>query len=116
MNRTPLSPAVPKSSIAWSRPLNNREALNKARQLLSRGLGINKVARQVGLSNTTVARLKAEGEASPPPASKCAADPGASEGLADGRNRPETAHAGLDGGNAIGDEARVGGKSVLLRP
>jgi DNA invertase Pin-like site-specific DNA recombinase len=50
------------------RPLNNPEALNKARQLLSRGLGINKVARQVGLSNTTVARLKAE--TGGPPASR----------------------------------------------
>jgi DNA invertase Pin-like site-specific DNA recombinase len=56
------------------RPLNNPEALDKARQLLSRGLGINKVARQVGLSNTTVARLKAEKEARPPPASDCPAD------------------------------------------
>ena len=98
------------------RPLNNPEALDKARQLLSKGLGINKVARQVGLSNTTVARLKAEGKASPPPASECAADPDASEGLADGRNRPETEHARLDGGNATGDEARVGGKPVLLCP
>jgi hypothetical protein len=48
-------------------------------------------------------------------ARECAADPGASEGLPEGRNRLETEHAGLNGGNAIGDEARVGGKSVLLR-
>jgi DNA invertase Pin-like site-specific DNA recombinase len=42
------------------RPLNDPEAVIKARQWLRKGLGINKVARQVGLSNSTVARLKAE--------------------------------------------------------
>src|SRR6516225_2840698 len=42
------------------RPLNNPKALEKAREALSTGMGINKVARQVGLSNSTVARLKAE--------------------------------------------------------
>ena len=42
------------------RPLNDPEALDKARQGLSKGLGINKVAKLVGLSNGTVARLKAE--------------------------------------------------------
>jgi DNA invertase Pin-like site-specific DNA recombinase len=42
------------------RPLNDPLAPDKARQWLGRGLGINKVARQVGLSNSTVARLKAE--------------------------------------------------------
>ena len=42
------------------RPLNDPLALDKARQWLGRGMGINKVARQVGLSNSTVARLKAE--------------------------------------------------------
>jgi DNA invertase Pin-like site-specific DNA recombinase len=42
------------------RPLNDPQAVVKARQWLGRGLGINKVARQVGLSNSTVARLKAE--------------------------------------------------------
>jgi len=42
------------------RPLNDPKALEKARQALGRGMGINKVARQVGLSNSTVARLKAE--------------------------------------------------------
>ena len=42
------------------RPLNDPEALDKARQALTSGMGINKVARQVGLSNSTVARLKAE--------------------------------------------------------
>jgi DNA invertase Pin-like site-specific DNA recombinase len=42
------------------RPLNDPLALDKARKRLSSGLGINKVARQVGLSNSTVARLKAE--------------------------------------------------------
>jgi DNA invertase Pin-like site-specific DNA recombinase len=42
------------------RPLNNPKALEKARQALGTGMGINKVAQQVGLSNSTVARLKAE--------------------------------------------------------
>ena len=46
------------------RPLNDPQALDKARQWLGKGLGINKVARQVGLSNSTVARLKAEMAAS----------------------------------------------------
>src|SRR6266496_2328596 len=40
------------------RPLNDPHAVAKARQWLSKGLGINKVARQVGLSNSTVARIK----------------------------------------------------------
>jgi DNA invertase Pin-like site-specific DNA recombinase len=47
------------------RPLNDPQAVVKARQWLGRGLGINKVARQVGLSNSTVARIKAEMIASP---------------------------------------------------
>jgi DNA invertase Pin-like site-specific DNA recombinase len=42
------------------RPLNDPKAIDKARQGLAKGLGINKVARQVGLSNSTIARLKAE--------------------------------------------------------
>jgi integrase len=42
------------------RPLNDPEAIDRARQWLGKGVGINKVARQVGLSNSTVARLKAE--------------------------------------------------------
>ena len=42
------------------RPLNDPKAIDKARQWLEKGLGINKVARQVGLSNSTVAQLKAE--------------------------------------------------------
>jgi DNA invertase Pin-like site-specific DNA recombinase len=42
------------------RPLNNPKAVEKARQALGGGMGINKVARQVGLSNSTVARLKSE--------------------------------------------------------
>jgi DNA invertase Pin-like site-specific DNA recombinase len=46
------------------RPLNDPEALEKARQALGSGMGINKVARQVGLGNSTVARLKAEMAAS----------------------------------------------------
>ena len=47
------------------RPLNDPKAIDKARQGLAKGLGINKVARQVGLSNSTIARLKAEMVASP---------------------------------------------------
>lgn len=42
------------------RPLNDPEAIEKARQALGSGMGINKVARQVGLSNSTVARVKSE--------------------------------------------------------
>ena len=42
------------------RPLKNPEAIDKARGLLGKGLGINKVAAASWLSNTTVARLKAE--------------------------------------------------------
>jgi hypothetical protein len=45
--------------------LNDPKALEKARQALGSGMGINKVARQVGLSNSTVARVKAEMIASP---------------------------------------------------
>ena len=33
---------------------------NKARKMLAKGTGINKVAKAVGLSNGTVARVKAE--------------------------------------------------------
>ena len=42
------------------RPLNDPGAVDKARKGLRRGQGINKVAREVGLSNSTVARLKGE--------------------------------------------------------
>jgi hypothetical protein len=42
------------------RPLNDPQAIDKACQRLGSGLGINKVARQVGLSNSTVAPIKAE--------------------------------------------------------
>ena len=44
------------------RPLNNAEAVDKAILALREGMGINRVAKQVGLSNGTVARLKAENE------------------------------------------------------
>jgi hypothetical protein len=40
------------------RPLNDPKAIDKARQGLAKGLGINKVARQVGLSSSTIARLR----------------------------------------------------------
>jgi DNA invertase Pin-like site-specific DNA recombinase len=42
------------------RPLNNPGAIDKAIRELRKGIGINRVARLVGLSNSTVARLKAE--------------------------------------------------------
>ncbi len=42
------------------RPLNDPKAIDKARKLLQAGQGINKVARTVGLSNSTVSRVKAE--------------------------------------------------------
>ena len=56
--------SMPARSVLWPKALggtlNDPEALDKARQGLGMGSGINKVARQVGLSNSTVARLKAE--------------------------------------------------------
>jgi DNA invertase Pin-like site-specific DNA recombinase len=42
------------------RPLNNPAAIDKARLALEDGLGINRVAKLVGLSNGTVQRIKAE--------------------------------------------------------
>jgi DNA invertase Pin-like site-specific DNA recombinase len=48
------------------RPLNDRDAIEKAKLALRKGIGINRTAKLVGLSNTTVARLKAETEASGP--------------------------------------------------
>ncbi len=42
------------------RPLNDPEAVEIARVELGKGLGINRVARLVGLCNGTVAKLKAE--------------------------------------------------------
>jgi DNA invertase Pin-like site-specific DNA recombinase len=42
------------------RPLNDPGAVAKARTALGQGQGINKVAKAVGLSNTTVARIKEE--------------------------------------------------------
>ena len=44
------------------RPLNDADAVDKAILALREGMGINKVAKRVGLSNGTVARLKAENE------------------------------------------------------
>jgi DNA invertase Pin-like site-specific DNA recombinase len=44
------------------RPLGgDRDAIDKARVALGKGIGINRTAKLVGLSNGTVARLKAEG-------------------------------------------------------
>ena len=42
------------------RPLNDPDAIELARAELGKGLGTNRVAKLVGLSNGTVARLKAE--------------------------------------------------------
>jgi DNA invertase Pin-like site-specific DNA recombinase len=42
------------------RPLKNPEAIDQARTMLSEGTGINRIGKAVGLSNSTVARLKSE--------------------------------------------------------
>jgi DNA invertase Pin-like site-specific DNA recombinase len=42
------------------RPLNDPDAIDKARLALGDGLGINRVAKLVGLSNGTVQRIKGE--------------------------------------------------------
>src|SRR5262249_37895110 len=42
------------------RPLNDPEAVAKARRALRKGMGINRTAKLVGLSNGTVQRLKEE--------------------------------------------------------
>jgi DNA invertase Pin-like site-specific DNA recombinase len=44
------------------RPLNDPQAIDKARKELAKGIGINRVAKLVGLSNGTVAKIKAEME------------------------------------------------------
>jgi DNA invertase Pin-like site-specific DNA recombinase len=46
------------------RPLNDPDAIERARDALGDGLGINRVAKLVGLSNGTVQRIKAGMEAS----------------------------------------------------
>jgi DNA invertase Pin-like site-specific DNA recombinase len=42
------------------RPLNDPDAIEKAKRALRKGIGINRTAKLVGLSNGTVQRLKAE--------------------------------------------------------
>jgi DNA invertase Pin-like site-specific DNA recombinase len=42
------------------RPLNDPDAIDKAKRALRKGIGINRVAKLVGLSNGTVARIKDE--------------------------------------------------------
>jgi transposase-like protein len=42
------------------RPLNDPDAIEKARRALRKGIGINRTAKLVGLSNGTVQRLKDE--------------------------------------------------------
>jgi transposase-like protein len=44
----------------FGRPLNDPDAVDKARLALGSGLGINRVAKLVGLSNGTVQRIKEE--------------------------------------------------------
>jgi DNA invertase Pin-like site-specific DNA recombinase len=51
------------------RPLNDPGAIEKARAALGQGLGINRVAKLVGLSNGTVQRIKEEKAVSTPHAS-----------------------------------------------
>jgi DNA invertase Pin-like site-specific DNA recombinase len=46
------------------RPLNDPNAIERARAELAKGIGINRVAKIVGLSNGTVQRIKAVMEAS----------------------------------------------------
>jgi DNA invertase Pin-like site-specific DNA recombinase len=46
------------------RPLNDPDAIGRARGELAKGIGINRVAKLVGLSNGTVQRIKAGMEAS----------------------------------------------------
>jgi DNA invertase Pin-like site-specific DNA recombinase len=49
--------------LGW--PLNDPGAIDKARLALGKGLGINRVAKLVGLSNGTVQRIKGGNEAAP---------------------------------------------------
>jgi DNA invertase Pin-like site-specific DNA recombinase len=54
-----LKRAVAEGKIL-GRPLNDPDAIAKARRALSKGMGINRTAKLVGLSNGTVQRLKEE--------------------------------------------------------
>ena len=42
------------------RPLNDPDAIDRARDELRKGMGINRVAKLVGLSNGTVQRIKGQ--------------------------------------------------------
>jgi DNA invertase Pin-like site-specific DNA recombinase len=90
------------SGKVLGRPLKNPEALGKARELLGMGLGINKVARQVGLANTTVARVKAE-MTSPDSAQDCPADLGKCGSPSRGDHTPTQSHA-----TALGNRLKNG--------
>jgi DNA invertase Pin-like site-specific DNA recombinase len=57
------------SGKTLGRPLNDPKAVERARHALGRGIGINRVAKLVGLSNGKVAKLKAE--LAPTQAIKC---------------------------------------------
>jgi DNA invertase Pin-like site-specific DNA recombinase len=55
------------------RPLNDPDAIEKAKRALRKGIGINRTAKLVGLSNGTVQRLKAEMTEMPGPFAVAAA-------------------------------------------
>jgi hypothetical protein len=57
-----LAPAVTFSKALPGRPLNDPNAVDKARLALCEGLGINRVAKLVGLSNGIAQRIKGEME------------------------------------------------------
>lgn len=48
------------NGVKLGRPLNDPKAIELAREELRKGIGINRVAKLVGLSNSTVARIKTE--------------------------------------------------------
>jgi DNA invertase Pin-like site-specific DNA recombinase len=48
------------SGRTLGRPLNDPDAIDNAREELAKGIGINRVAKLVGLSNGTVQRIKGE--------------------------------------------------------
>jgi DNA invertase Pin-like site-specific DNA recombinase len=52
------------NGVKLGRPLNDPKAIELAREELRKGIGINRVAKLVGLSNSTVARIKTELRAS----------------------------------------------------
>ena len=53
-------PGKPTNNESVENDTEGAAKVRKARKLLATGIGINKVAKAVGLSNGTVARVKAE--------------------------------------------------------